>query len=482
MKVPHIGRVVVVGSCIPLAFAVAAEFARVSLRAAPLSIASDLAQPIPVATTWHDFGASLFVTLLGAVVVAAVAYGMLLRDIAARSYETHAPAVLLTIAALATLSLVAAMTFPVIFSSDVYAYGAYAQMAAHGINPYSHAPLALTDTLSRAALWQWGNPPPLCVYGPVFVWLAKIIVNALAPAGVVWQLFGLRILSGLSLVACGQLMFWALPKLSIAHRLMAAAGVSLNPVALWAASEGHNDALMLLIVLCGFVMLKRFGLTAGSFVIAGSSLVKAPGVAAGIVLATFAWPVRSHFIKIAAGLCGGIVLTAIIALPFEAGISNVLIPRGHYTPQFSAQYLVSEFARQLLPGHAGALELGVALALVASGALLLYGLRLSVLGKLEGAAFMALALWLAIPNPYPWYALWILPVAFLSFQSSGSVAIIVASLIIFLRYLPDVAVANNTDLNLVVTLCEIALPMFLLLPRARALARNAALGGVERAS
>ncbi len=482
MKVPQLGRVVVVGSCIPLAFAVAGEFARVSLSAAPLSIASDLAQPVPVATTWHDFGGSLFLTLLAAVIVAAIAYGIVLRDMAINFYGAHVRAILIAIGLIGSVSIVAAMTFPVIFSSDVYAYGTYGQMAAHGINPYSHVPLTLTDPLTRAAIWQWGNPPPLCVYGPAFVWLAKVIVTGFAPAGAAWQLLGLRILAGLSLVACGQLMFWALDNQPVRRRLLAAAGVSLNPVALWAASEGHNDALMLLMVLCGFIMLRRFGLTAGSFVIAASSLVKAPGVAAGIVLAAFAWPVRSHFVKVASGLCGGIILTAMVARPFEAGISNVLIPRGHYTPQYSAQYLFSEFGRQLLPGHVHTLELGVAVALVASGTLLLYGLRLTLAGKREGAAFIALALWLAIPNPYPWYALWILPVAFVSFESSASLAIIVASLAIFARYFPDVAVANNTDLNLVVTLCEIALPMFLLVPRAHAHIRSATLGAAERAS
>ncbi|MBC5829782.1 MAG: hypothetical protein GIW98_06270 [Candidatus Eremiobacteraeota bacterium] len=482
MKVPVTGRVLLAGSCIPLAFVVAAEFARVSLSGAPLSIASDLAQPLPVATTWHDFGGNLFLTLLAAVIVAGIAYGMVLRDIATHLCNTHARAVLVSVGLLGALSIAAAMTFPVVFSSDVYAYGAYGQMAARGINPYSHQLLALSDPLTRAAIWQWGNPPPLCVYGPAFVWLAKAITSTLAPSGAVSQLLGLRILSGLSLVACGQLIFWALDKQPVSRRLLAAAGLSLNPVALWCASEGHNDALMLLIVLCGFIMLRRFGLTIGSFVIAASALVKAPGVAAGMVLAAFAWPVRSNFVKVAAGMCGGIIFTAMIARPFEAGISNVLIPRGHYTPQYSAQYLFSDFAGQLLQGHAHTLEFGVAVALVASGALLLFGLRSIVSGKAEGAAFMALALWLAIPNPYPWYALWILPVAFVSFGSSASLAVIAASLAVFARYFPDVAAANNADLNLVVTLCEIALPMLLLLPRAHAQIRNATLGRVERAS
>lgn len=482
MKVPIAGRVLLAGSCIPLAFVVAAEFARVSLSAAPLSIASDLAQPLPVATTWHDFGGSLFLTLLAAVVVAGIAYTIVLRDIATHLCNTQARAVLISIGLLGVLSVAAAMIFPVVFSSDVYAYGAYGQMAAHGINPYSHELLTANDPLTRAAIWQWGNPPPLCVYGPAFVWLAKTITVALAPAGAVFQLLGLRILSGLSLVACGQLIFWALDKQPVSRRLLASAGVSLNPVALWCASEGHNDALMLVVVLCGFIMLRRFGLTAGSFVIAASSLVKAPGVAAGFVLAAFAWPVRSNFVKVTGGVCGGIFLTAMIARPFEAGISNVLIPRGHYTPQFSTQYLFSDVAGQLLQGHAHTLEFGVAVAVVASGALLLYGLRSILAGKAEGAAFMALALWLVIPNPYPWYALWILPVAFVSAQTSASLAIVAASLAVFARYFPDVAVANNADLNLVVTLCEIALPMLLLLPRAHAHIRNAALEGVERAS
>ncbi len=480
MNVSGWGRVLIVGGCLPLAFAVAGEFARVSLRAAPLSIAPDLAQPFPVATTWHDFGANVFVTLLVAIAVASVAYAFVLRNLFSGEYDSRARITLVGIALLGTLSVAAALTFPIIFSSDVYAYAAYGKMAAAGINPYSHLPLSLKDPLTVAALWQWGNPPPLCVYGPAFVWLAKTIVRAFEPAGSLWQLFALRALAGFSLVVCGQLMFWALRGRPISHRLVAAAGITLNPVALWSASEGHNDALMLLVVLCGFIMVRSFGLTIGSFVIAASSLVKAPGLAAGIVLSMYAWPARSRFLKVAVGLCSGVCLTAIVARPFEAGIRNVLVPRGHYTPQFSAQYLFSEFARQLFGDHAHTLELGVAIALVASGALMLYGVRLALAGKLDGAAFIALGLWLAIPNPYPWYALWILPVAFLTLGTSASMAILVASLAVFTRYLPDVAVANNTDLNLVVTLCEIALPMVLLLPKIRSHVPNTAIPETER--
>ncbi|MDQ2681835.1 MAG: hypothetical protein M3Y21_12590, partial [Candidatus Eremiobacteraeota bacterium] len=316
-----------------------------------------------------------------------------------------------------------------------------------------------------AAITQWSNPPPVCVYGPAFVWIAAVITAAFSHGGVLAQLIGLRIVTAAALLSCAPLIYFALADYPIAQRLAGAAGVLLNPVAIWTATEGHNDALMLVIVLGGFVLVRRFGYGIGAFVIAGSTMIKAPGIAAAATLAVFAIPHRRRLLGVLAGSLGGVALTALISLPFAWGVRNVLVPHGHYAPQFSLQYLLETLTTALAPGNPNAAVIGIVAALGVAALTALYGIRLALNGEREGACYFALAIWLAIPNPYPWYALWILPIAFVAIRSRAAIAIIIASLTIVVRYLPDAAFSHNAGLNLLVTLCIFAPIGYLLVPR-----------------
>jgi len=441
-----------------MAFAVAA---RVLLASAPISITTDLAQPLPVATTWHAFGRTLWFFAFAAILCANIPYLATIQGI----LRGHKMPGIPVIAGICALSLGAALCMPVLFSSDVYAYAAYGWFAAHSISPYMHAAVSVHDPLIRAAVWQWGNPLPICVYGPLFVWIAKVAVVGAAGFGAWGQLLALRIISSAALLACGPLVYLAFRGLRTEHRLAAAAGICLNPVVIWAAAEGHNDALMLVAVLLGFIAVRRFGYFVGALLIAASALIKASGAAAAAVLAMFAWPNRPRVFSVLGGFAVGIALTALIARPFESGVRTVLIPHGHYTPQFSAQYIFAQFIGALFGNRAHAIELGIAIAAVASLLMMLHGVRLALRKDRAGAAYIALGFWLLIPNPYPWYALWILPIAFLCIRTPAAWAIIAASLTIFIRYLPDVSAANVTDANLVITICGLGLPFAILAAR-----------------
>ncbi|MDQ2873007.1 MAG: hypothetical protein M3R35_07770 [Candidatus Eremiobacteraeota bacterium] len=442
---------------VPLAFAGAAILCRLWLLHPPRAIAIDLAQPVPVVTYWQTFGSAMWLALFIAVAVGGWCYAAALRDALAGTFaRTHRA--LWAIGVASAAALVAAIAFPVIFSSDVYAYGAYGVMAQHSIDPYAHDVLRLHDPLVRAAIWQWSNPPPVCVYGPLFVELARAVVTLLGGFGPAAQLLGLRVAASLALIACGPLLYAALRGYPSSQRIGAAIGITLNPIAIWSCAEGHNDALMLVVVLFGVTLVRSSKPLAGAFAIACSCLVKAPGIAAAFALAVYSWPVRGRFARVVAGAAIGTALTALIALPFEWGVRNVLVPHGHYTPQFSLQYLGS-----LIAGN-----YGIAAALIGIGALAIAGLRQTVMGRREGFALLALALWLVIPNPYPWYALWILPVAFASIGTRGSWAIIIASLAAVFRYLPDATTASSTSTNALVTLCMLGIPFAVYAARQRA--------------
>ncbi|HEY8297027.1 MAG TPA: hypothetical protein VIG32_03280, partial [Candidatus Baltobacteraceae bacterium] len=358
---------------VPLAFAIGAIGCRLWLQLPPKSIATDLAQPVPVVTYWHSFGAVMWLALFIAVAIGGVAYALALRR-ALQSIDSTPHRTLRAIVVASAAALAAALLFPVLFSSDVYAYGAYGAMALHGFDPYAHHVLHLRDPLIRAAIWQWSNPPPVCVYGPAFVLLAREIVGALASLGVAAQLLGLRVVASLALVACGPLLYAALRGFPTPQRLAAAIGIALNPIAIWVCAEGHNDALMLAVVLAGIVVVRRGHPALGAFVIACSAMIKAPGIAAAAVLAAYTWPTRSRFVRVIAGAALGTAVTALVALPFEWGVRSVLVPHGHYTPQFSAQYLGSRLAQSLWPGSGG-FAVGVAIVLVAIGVLALLGMR-----------------------------------------------------------------------------------------------------------
>lgn len=443
---------------IALAFLAGALLCRYWLLAPPARIAADLAQPLPVVTYWHGFGTLMWLALAGAVGAAAIAYALLLRALLAGD-EPDVRRSLRETSAASALAIAAAFTFPVVFSSDVYAYAAYGAMALHGIDPYAHARLTLHDPLVTAAIWQWGNPPPVCVYGPAFVLVAKFLVGTFGALGVWWQLFALRAVASLALVACAPLAYAAFAGLAPAWRLAAAAGIALNPIAVWSVAEGHNDALMLAVVLAGAALVRHARPAAGAFVVALSALVKAPGLAAAAGLALYAWPDRPRFARVLAGAGLGTLAVTLVALPFARGVRNILVPHGHYAPQFSPQFALASLTT---------LPLGVALTLIGAGTLALYGARLALAGKGDGAAYLALALWLAIPNPYPWYALWIVPVAFVCAGTRASWALLLASVAIVFRYLPDATSANDAALNLLVTLGEFGIPLAAFAARAPA--------------
>jgi hypothetical protein len=247
---------------IPAALLAAALISRVLLTHAPARLAADFAQPLVVVTDWNALGAALLAVLAAALVGAGIVYWSIVRSPGDLSIAG-------TIAVIAA-ALVAAWCVPVLFSSDVYAYAAYGELARLGADPYARVPLARGNAIFDAATWQWGNPLPVCVYGPAFVALARAIVTLFAPLGTLAALQGMRALASAALPACAFLAYHAYPG-DRAQRTRAAATIGLNPVAIWCAAEGHNDALALAVALGGFVLARRGWLGVGAATVALSA-------------------------------------------------------------------------------------------------------------------------------------------------------------------------------------------------------------------
>jgi hypothetical protein len=430
------------GALIPIGFLIGALVCVLFLRRPPHDIAVDLAQPLVVVTYWQHFGALMWLALFIAVAVASIGYLRMLRR----------PPPLAATILLSALSCAAALTFPVIFSSDVYAYAGYGDMLRYGMNPYGYARITARDPLLDAMQWQWGNPPPMCVYGPAFLWIAQAIVIALQSFGPAAPLWALRVLACAALVACAPLSYAAFSRYPLKMRAIAAAGIALNPVAIWSCAEGHNDAMMIAIILAGFALIRRSRATLGAALVALSALLKAPGVFAAIGLTIASWSDRSRFSRIATGALVGIAISAILGFPLIEVLRAHLPQSGHYAPQFSLQGALA----LALP-----LPLTLALVFCACAATFAFGVRKLLAGDRSGALFMAFAVWLALPNAYPWYAIWILPVAFLAWDSGAAWAIVAASLLWVFRYYPDATTDLSASATLAIIACELALPIAL---------------------
>ncbi len=449
---------------VPLGFGAGAIACRLLLLNAPAAFAVDLAQPLVVVTYWGRFGFALWLGLFVAIAIASVGYvaALVLRlrvrsanstqdDMGAlRRPLTMTPIVTMTYCALACG---AALCFPVVFSSDVYAYAGYGFMALNGFNPYAHAIVPIRGPLMDAVLWQWGNPPPACVYGPAFVSFAREIVAIFAGLGPAAPLWAFRAIACAALVLCAPLAFAAFPA---SIRAAAAAGIALNPVAIWSAAEGHNDVYLIAIVLAGFALIARGRLVTGAVVVAVSALVKAPGLMASASAPFFVAAGRTRS-RVLAGALLGLAGAAVLAWPALLQLSRNA-GHGSYFPQFSLQYILNAVF-----GPAAALSLAAALvAALATGGCVLLAKK-----NRAGAPLLALALWIAIPNPYPWYALWMLPVALLGWETPAAWAIVALTVSSVLRYLPDATTDFRTAQSVAIVLAEVAAPSIILLAGAR---------------
>jgi hypothetical protein len=394
-------------------------------------------QPLVVVTAWGTRGVAPLAALLLGVAVAFFFYQRALR----RGNPLPLRAVLLACAA----GLALAWCVPFLFSSDVYAYAAYGEMARVHLNPYLPVPPGTSDLIVRAAQVQWVSAFPICVYGPAFVEMARVVVALFAAFGFAAQLNAFRILASAALLLCAALAYSAYGSDRTA-RLRAAAAIALNPPAIWCAAEGHNDAIALAAVLAGFALM-RWRRNAGAAIVALSGLFKLPGIAAAAAIGAAnrtALP----------GALTGIAIALALSIPLIAGVTMRLARHGAYAPQASLQAVIAP----LSPFLAWALALSVAALLGQRGVALLRA------ANVEGWVWLALAGWVIVPNPYPWYGIWLIAAAALAPRSRASSVAVMLSATSMLRYVPDAVATPSPPLAAVLGVAA-TLPLLALIPR-----------------
>jgi len=359
-----------------------------------------LAQPIPVVTAWGWPGVEAWLLYAATMCVAGAFYVVVL--FAARRREISRGGIVVA----ALLAAFAAFGFRFMLSSDVYAYAAYGALAATHQNPYVHRlfpPAWLVDAHWTAAIgFEWPSLPA-CIYGPAFVAFAQAVVGA-THFDLAQTLLALRLAEIAGFVAA----------IALAPSTLTAVAVGLNPVVLSTVAEGHNDALIALVIVLAYRLSRRAPGTAG--VLAGwSGLLKATGGIAALALA-YALPQR----RFAWGVAAAIAASAAV--------------------QFAATHAAGGYQAFVATDFVGTPQAAVAIALRGVAALGLAAWALVCAGRgarARALAAAALAVWALYPNDYPWYGLWLLPLAAATLEDPEGPALLALTFTSALRYLPD---------------------------------------------
>ena len=160
---------------------------------------------------------------------------------------------------------------PILFSTDVFSYIAYARMGVeHGLNPYLNGPIAIAhDPIYRYVGQDWKHVAT--AYGPLYTLLSY----PLAPLGLKGALWAMKLEALLASVGT-LVLTWRCARARELNPVGAILAVGANPLYLiYGLGGAHNDLIMLLLMMAAvsFTFAGRDA-SAGASVVAGA-LVKA---------------------------------------------------------------------------------------------------------------------------------------------------------------------------------------------------------------
>jgi alpha-1,6-mannosyltransferase len=307
---------------------------------------------------------------------------------------------------------------PPLFSRDLYSYVSQGLIAHAGLNPYAVGPSVLGPGPllgSVAAAWRH-TPAP---YGPLFVtasrWLAALFGTSLTS-----EILAQRALE----MAAVALMTWSLPRL--ARNLGADPGRALwlgvlSPLALFSfVASGHNDALMLGLLVTGLALITEQRLVGGLVLCSLAATVKLPAVLAlvFIAVAQLRDPNGRRRLTLAA-MVGCIPVAVIAAVTWACGLGwRWLSPDALRVPAQSRDLptpsvAIGTFVFHFL--HLVRVHVGLVSAISASqGCCLLLALAATIglatrVRTSNVVTLLGLALILIVmggPSVWPWYLMW----------------------------------------------------------------------------
>ena len=179
-----------------------------------------------------------FRVFLIAVLASGAAYGALLLLLSrARTFTISKRAALTLIGVLHLIVFVG----PILLSTDVFSYIAYARMGVeHGLNPYLHGPASIsTDPVYFYVGHDWRRVAT--AYGPFYTLLSY----PLAPLGLVGAIWGMKVLALGASVATLALS-WRCARARDFDPVWAIVALGTNPLyVIYGLGGAHNDLIML---------------------------------------------------------------------------------------------------------------------------------------------------------------------------------------------------------------------------------------------
>jgi alpha-1,6-mannosyltransferase len=353
---------------------------------------------------------------LGALIAAFVLMFVFYAVAARTAHRLSARTVLVGILALHAIVLFA----PPLFSSDVFSYTAYARMGAvYGANPYLHGPSAFPmEALHPLIGEEWRGTPT--VYGPVFTALSYLLV----PLGIAANVLAYKAVAAVSSLVL-TLVIWRAASLRGLDSVQAAALVGLNPViVVYGVGGGHNDLLMLAILVAGlYVLLQQRERSSGALLVTATAVK----LTAGLLL-PFAFAARRHrdckgggegecaHRGLLIGACvGGVAIATLAYAFFGTGPLHVLETLQGIQSEGGAHSIAGFlFTAAGLPGLARPAGVALTVAFAAIVAWLLHRVWSGELDWITGAGWATVALLCTTGFLVPWYVAWLIPLAALS--------------------------------------------------------------------
>ena len=334
------------------------------------------------------------------------------------SRSDQRPVPVAALAVVASLWVLPLLIGPPLFSQDLYSYAAQGAMVTQGINPDHAGPdaLGVANAYYPYVDQLWGASP--APYGPVFMIIDAGIVT-LTGHHVLASIVGLRLLALGGVALLGVFLPMMARALNRDAGTVFALAV-LNPVVLLhLIAGGHNDALMLGLLVAGLAMAQRRRPVAGIVLCALAAMVKAPA-AMGIIYIGWQWagagaPWRNRIRPlVTAGLISGalsVVVTAATGLGWGwvKALDNPSVVRSILDPVTALGMLIGWMT------HSMGLPIGAHLMLHVTRTLGLMGAVGSCawllwhserLGLIKAVGLSLLAFVLLGPVVQPWYLAW----------------------------------------------------------------------------
>jgi hypothetical protein len=326
------------------------------------------------------------------------------------SNRLSARAVLLTIVGLHAVLLLG----PTLLSTDAFSYQIYGRMGAlYNTSPYTHGPHAIAlDSLYPFIDSKWVSTPS--AYGPLFTALSYV----LAPLTIATSALTYKALATVaSLLTVGLL--WHAAKLRGVNQVRAIALFGLNPlIVVYGVGGGHNDLLMLVLLVAAIVAALHFRDRASGGLIVVASAIKLTGALLLPFVMAHDWATKRGRRRFDALAGAGIATVAVGALSFAMfGTGPLHLPATlqHIQNEGDWHSIPGFITTRLGLGGVGRVTgIGLAVIFVIVFVTLLRRVARNELDWIHAAGWATVALLLTTSSLLPWYVAWLVPFAALA--------------------------------------------------------------------